>query len=134
MYIPVYMCTILPYVYMLCVHNQAPAHNINSSIVPIGPVDNISLIPCVATCIVTIHVLYTWQAVGYGLLLLDGNLVNVNKLQKKLNLSRVDRLFRVSVIPVLCACSVSSTLHIRASLSRLTSRISHARVIGLNPT
>lgn len=35
------------------------------------------------------------QAVGYGLVLLDGNLVNINKL-KKLNLSRVDKLFRVS--------------------------------------
>ena len=37
------------------------------------------------------------QAVGYGLVLLDGNVVNVNK-QKKLNLSRVDRLFRVRTL------------------------------------
>lgn len=35
------------------------------------------------------------QAVGYGLVLLDGNVVNINKLQKKLVLSRIDRLFRV---------------------------------------
>ena len=35
------------------------------------------------------------QAVGYGLVLLDGSVVNVNKL-KKFNLARVDRLFRVS--------------------------------------
>ena len=38
---------------------------------------------------------HTTQAIGYGLVLLDGNVVNVNKL-KRLNLSRVDRLFRVS--------------------------------------
>ena len=36
------------------------------------------------------------QAVGYGLVLLDGNLVNINKL-KKLNLGRIDKLFRVSL-------------------------------------
>lgn len=35
------------------------------------------------------------QALGYGLLLIDGNVVNVNRL-KKLNLSRVDKQFRVS--------------------------------------
>ena len=34
------------------------------------------------------------QAIGYGLVLLDGNDVNINKL-KKLNLSRIDRLFKV---------------------------------------
>ena len=35
------------------------------------------------------------KAIGYGLVLLDGNVVNVNKL-KKLSLPRIDRLFRVS--------------------------------------
>ena len=35
------------------------------------------------------------QAIGYGLVLMDGNVVNINKL-KKLNLVRIDRLFRVS--------------------------------------
>ena len=44
------------------------------------------------------------QAVGYGLVLLDGNLVNINKL-KKLNLSRVDRLFRVSHTKALLSLS-----------------------------
>lgn len=54
-----------------------------------------SFCPVVDVHITTLTELYTFQAVGYGLVLLDGNLVNVNKLQKKLNLSRVDRLFRV---------------------------------------
>ena len=34
------------------------------------------------------------QAIGYGLVLMDGSVVNVHRL-KKLNISRVDRLFRV---------------------------------------
>ncbi|KAL5460570.1 hypothetical protein EMCRGX_G034022 [Ephydatia muelleri] len=34
------------------------------------------------------------KAIGYGLVLLDGNDVNINKL-KKLNLSRIDRLFKL---------------------------------------
>lgn len=33
------------------------------------------------------------KAIGYGLVLMDGNVVNINKL-KKLNLVRIDRLFR----------------------------------------
>ena len=48
------------------------------------------------------HTLWHLQAVGYGLVLLDGNLVNINKL-KKLNLARIDKLFRVSqfeIIPI----------------------------------
>ncbi len=34
---------------------------------------------------------------GYGLVLLDGNIININKL-KRFNLSRVDRLFKVNEI------------------------------------
>jgi cytoplasmic FMR1 interacting protein len=34
------------------------------------------------------------KAIGYGLVLLDGNVVNINKL-KKFNISRVDRLFKL---------------------------------------
>ena len=50
---------------------------------------------CIKCVCITCPCATPLQAVGYGLVLLDGNLVNVNKLQKKLNLSRVDRLFRV---------------------------------------
>ena len=34
---------------------------------------------------------------GYGLVLLDGNVVNINKL-KKLNVQKIDRYFRVSLL------------------------------------
>lgn len=37
-----------------------------------------------------------FQAVGYGLILLDGNVININRL-KKFNLARVDKLFKVSL-------------------------------------
>lgn len=51
------------------------------------------------TCVVN----SMFQAVGYGLVLLDGNIVNINKL-KKFNLARVDRLFKVRVATCVYTC------------------------------
>lgn len=35
------------------------------------------------------------QAIGYGLVLVDGNVVNINRL-KKLHIQRIDKLFKVT--------------------------------------
>jgi len=39
------------------------------------------------------------QAMGYGLVLLDGNVVNINKL-RRLNIQRIDRIFKASTCVV----------------------------------
>ena len=65
--------------------------------------------------------LLLFQAIGYGMVLMDGNVVNINKL-KKLSLSRVDRLFRVSHIRAYTYTAATSehnsnTQHVFCALS-----------------
>ena len=38
--------------------------------------------------------IYLLQAIAYGMVLMDGNVVNINKL-RKLNLQRIDKIFKV---------------------------------------
>ena len=50
------------------------------------------------------------QAMGYGMVLLDGNVVNINKL-KKLNVSRIDRIFKVRLRCCQRVCWVTGVGH-----------------------